>query len=136
MAEVVSLDIARIELEKWLDYKKVSEAKKESSKESIDLLVDAISNGSLVLADNLSLIQTLDFPIKDKDGRDAYKTLEFKPRLTVGDVHSNLQGIKATDAAGFIIGYVAALISQPKEFVRKLDVQDYGIAQAIALFFV
>ena len=81
-------------------------------------------------------MQELKFPIEDKGGSTAFKTLEYKPRLNMASIHLHLQGVKSADADGRVCAYVAALTSKPKELIKKLDTEDYGIAQAIAIFFL
>lgn len=130
----VNRETAEAEINSWLDYKKINEKKRENYKDNISALVDAVCDGILsVNPDTKELIQTLNFPIGDEM---KVSKLEFKPRLTVGSVQSHLNGVKATDADGRIIAYVAALTSQPKELIKKLDTEDNSVAQSIAIFFL
>ena len=130
---VISKEIALQEVEKWLDYKKISESKKEARTESIDALVEAISDGYLVLNDDFSFVQTLKFPTENEM---SFKQLTYKPRLKISTIHSHLQGVKASDGDSRICAYVAALTSLPKDLIKALDTEDYSIAQGIAIFFL
>lgn len=131
---VVSREVAQHEIDGWLEYKKVPERKRESFKDSVDALVDAVSDGCLsVDGDTHVITQTLKFPVGSEVHVDK---LDWKPRLSVSNVHTHLQGVKATDADGRVLAYMAALTGKPKEVIRSLDTEDYSIGQAIAIFFL
>jgi hypothetical protein len=131
--EKIARDIAITEVTSWLDYKKVNEKKRETYKESIDTLVDSVVDGSLSLSDDKVFVHTLKFPI----GKEvSIPALEYKPRLQLAAVHSQLKNVKGDDADGRIVAYVAALTGQPKEVIKNLDTEDYSTAQAIAIFFL
>lgn len=129
----VARDVAALEVEKWMDYKKVNPRKREQYKENIETLIDAVSDGVIVLDDEYQLVHELNFPLK---GDMVTSKLEYKPRLTVHAIHQALQGIKAADADGRICAYIAALTGKPKGVVAQLDTEDYSIAQSIAIFFL
>jgi hypothetical protein len=133
MGKIVK-EVAENEINSWLDYKKVSPGKRESYKDQIELLVDAVGEGFLTLnPETKVLTQTLSSPI----GKDeAVKTLDYKPRLKVSSVHNHLKGVKATDADGRILANVCALTSTNSELIKELYTEDYSISQAIALFFL
>ena len=133
LSKKVSVDIAKEDVDKWLDYKRVKEKKRESYKEQIEALVDGVADGNLILNEKHELVQTLIFPL---EGELPLKELNYKPRLKVSTIHQHLSGIKATDADGRICAYVAALTSKPKDVIKGLDTEDYSIAQAIAVFFL
>ena len=133
MAEVVSREVAQSEIDKWLDHKKISAKKREQQKDSIDSLVDAVVEGTLVLKEDFTLVHTLKFPT---DGESPIKTLEYKPRLKMDIVHAHLQNVKSTDADGRVAAYVAALTTKSKTIVKALDTEDYSVAQSIAVFFL
>ena len=130
----VALDVAIEEVNKWLDYKRVNDKKRESYKENIETLVDAVADGYLRLnQEDHKFILELKFPT---DGESPVKSLEFKPRIKVSQVHQHLQGVKSTDADGRLLAYVAALTSQPSGIIKGLDTEDYNVALAIAIFFL
>lgn len=129
----VSKDIGFQEVVKWLDFKKVSDNKREAQKDTIETLAAAISEGCLVLKDDCSLEMELKFPT---DGEEPLTKLTFKPRLKAETVAKHLQGVKGTDIDGRLSAYIAALTAQTKTLIGKLDTEDQSLAQAIAVFFV
>lgn len=131
--EKVTREIAITEVESWLDYKKISEKKREVYKDNIDTLVDAVVEGFLTLQDDKSFVQTLRF---DTGGERPIKELTYKPRLKMSTIHSHLQGVKSTDADLRVCAYMAALTGNPKAVIQALDTEDYSIGQAIAIFFL
>lgn len=129
----ISPEVAQQEIEKWLDHKRVSEKRRESLSDQIEILVNAVVEGELVLDEKFTLKQKLRFPIENEITTTA---LEYKPRLKIGEVHNRLQGIKPGDADGRITAYISALTGKPKEVIKNLEVDDYGIGQSIAIFFI
>ena len=57
--EKVSLELAKKEVRKWLDFKKVDQDKIEENMDNVDALAKAISVGHLVLDKDHNLIQSL-----------------------------------------------------------------------------
>jgi len=125
---------ANAEIEKWLDFKKVSAKKRIAYADNIATLAEAISEGSLSLNDEtFVLTQNLKFPIGEQL---SIPQFTFKPRVAVGDLNNAMNGVKATDAEGRINAYISALTNQSKEVIKKLDTEDFTIPQAIAVFFI
>lgn len=134
MEQVMAPALAMKEVEKWLDFKKVSLKKREEYENNIESLAEAISMGDVVLeADTHVLIQKLKFPL-GKDG--TVKELKFQPRLDVDTLHINLEGLKATNGDGRLLAHVCALTGQTKGVCKKLDTEDYGLSKGIASFFL
>ncbi len=137
---MVNREIAIQEIDAWLDFKKVRSRKRVSYADNIDVLVDAVEDGLLVLhKETGKLNQTLQFPIKGTQGGkevDVLKELEFVPRLNIQRLHSKLEGVKAGNGDGRILGYICALTGQPKDIINKMLTDDYEICQAIAIFFL
>jgi len=132
---VVSLDVAQAEVEKWLDYKKVSQGKRDKQKAQIEVLVDAVCDGTLVLKEDLTWVHNLKFPVTLAD-KEELKTLSYKPRISQGEAHMHLQRFKADDVDGRVLAYVLALTKTPQDFIKRLDTEDSSIAQGIAIFFI
>lgn len=135
----ISREVAEGEVNAWMDYRKVSTAKRVSLKDNIEKMVSSIEDGSLVLNEDKSLSYTLKFPIigesKEKETPFKIETLTFTPRLQIGVVHRHLQGVKADDLGAFMSCYAAALTGQSKAMIGKLDTDDFEIVNAISGFF-
>lgn len=130
----VTREVAEKEVNDWLDYKKVGSQKRESNKDQIDVLIDAICEGALVLkADTKEFVHTLKFAT---EGEQPITELTYKPRLSYSQVKGHLHNVKPSDADGRFIAYMAALTGKPKLVFEKLDSVDLSIAQSITLFFV
>lgn len=129
----INRELAQQEIESWLDFKKINEKKREAQKEQIETLIDAVADGSLTLSPDKKLIQVLKFPT---EGEMPVTKMEYAPRLKVSTIHEKLQGVKSTDADGRICAYIAALTNNPKNVVKAMDTEDYGVAQAVAIFFL
>lgn len=130
---VISKELAIKEVEKWLDSKKVKPGKREEKKDSIETIALALMEGDLVLNEDMTITQTLLFPILNEL---PIKELKFKPRINTQTISLYLQGVKTGDFLGMVAAYICALTGQPKAVVQALDTEDYATAQAIAGFFL
>ena len=128
----VSPQVAMQEVERWLDLKRIKASKRESNADTIEGLAESFEDGTLTLDDKGSITMNLTFGIGENE---SIKQLKFKPRISVGEIHQSLKGIKGTDADARIIAYMAALTGQMPAVIRKLDTTDHGIASGIVVFF-
>lgn len=122
-------ELALKEVNKWLDYKKIRSKEREEKEAQIGILVDSIVDGSLVLNEDFSLVQKLDFELEN------VKELVFKPRLTVAEINLKLRAIDASKAHEMLVAYASAATGKPSEIIRRLDANDYKVANAINMFF-
>lgn len=137
MKEVVNQEQARKEIDAWLDHKRVKPNKREENKSSIESLIDAVVYGALKVDEKtLELTHVLDFPITDDEGNPATTELKYKPRITVAEQRSKLKGVKSDDADGRVVALVAAISGRSAGIINKLDMNDYSVAQSVAVFFL
>jgi hypothetical protein len=54
----------------------------------------------------------------------------------VHEVQARTKQVKAGDANGILMAYVAALTGENTGIIGKMDTEDYNICQSIAVFFV
>lgn len=132
--QAIPRETATDEVNGWLDYKKVSAKKRETHKEHIDNLVDAMVEGNLTLNEAKEFTQLLKFPIEG--GEEKLSELKYKPRLKVETVQMHLHGVKPSDNYGLINAYISALTTKPKALIKNLDSEDYTLAYGIAVFFM
>jgi hypothetical protein len=128
--EKIAREVAAAEVEKWLDKKNVSQNKRESFKDHIDVLVDAVSEGALSINDECIFTQKLNCPVGDTTH------LNYRLRLNRLLVTPYMKGVKASDGDGRIVAYTAALTDIPKNIISALDTEDQRISDSIAVFFV
>lgn len=129
----VALEVAEVEVTKWLDFKKISQAKREANKESIDTLIGYVCEGVLSITDDKKIIHELMFPLEKEQ---PLGKLEYKPRIHAGAIQRHLQGVKGNDVDGRLTAYAAGIAGQPKEIIKALDTEDYSIAMSVAVFFM
>lgn len=131
--EALSADVASQEIEKWLDQKRISPAKRILYVHCVHRMVSAMCEGRLVLREDMVLEQTLLFPVGDKQ---EVKKFEFKPRVTVGELADALRGVEINDSIGRACAAVAAVTGQLKGIVAKMDPEDYSLSDSIIVFFI
>ena len=135
---VIPRDVAEEEVQKWLDYKRISineDDEEDVAKEKS--LVKYFMDGSLCLNhDNFTITQKLKFPLSDEDGEVALAEIVYQPRLNRSHLNAKMKGVKASDVDGRLVGYTAALSGQPKGMLGKLDTEDNKVAQSVVMFFL
>lgn len=130
MENVVSLEIAAAEVEKWLDVKKVNKKKRIENAKLIEELTSLVEDGTLCLTDNFIWKHKLIFPIGENE---QIKELTYKPRISVDEIINASKGVP-NEELGLV--YISILTGQVKGIVKKLDLSDYTISQTIAGFFL
>lgn len=129
--KVMNEELAKTEVQKWLEHKRVKPRKIESNEASIEELENGFADGSLVLNPETHEIDLhLLFPIGDNVNK-----LTFKPRINVGQVHQRLREVKTGDVDGRIKAYISTLTNQPTNIIGSMDTEDYNLASSIAIFF-
>lgn len=127
----ISKEVAIEEVNKWLDYKKIKEKKRIAFKEAIESLVEAVCDGCLVLKEDFTFTQMLEFPV---GANKEFKSLDYRPRIDVSTIQKYANGATTGDAR--ILATLAALSGQAKEVIAKMDTEDYSVASSIAIFFL
>lgn len=131
--KVVTREQATLEVNSWLDKKKVYESTRESQKDSIELLIEAMVNGDLKLDPDFNFIHKLLVP-EVLNGEVA--ELKYKLRLNDKMLKPYMNGVKSSDADGRLTAYISALTGQVKGILEGLDTADKKIALSIAVFFL
>lgn len=132
--EKVSIDVAISDVVRWMDHKRVPEKRRNALQAAQDTLVDAITDGSLILEDDFKWRHILVFPL---EGEVGVTELKYKSRLTDLDTEPYKKIVKGLDFDSQMKQTKLALTGQPLGVISKLDSStDKQIADAIALFFV
>jgi hypothetical protein len=127
----VSREKATEEINGWLDRKKVYPSTREANEKDLELLIEAMVNGDIVLDEKTNeFTHTLLFPLEDT------KSLKYKGRMNDKMLKPHLNGVSQKSGADMLTAYVAALTSQPKGLIESLDSADKKIAMAITVFFL
>lgn len=129
----VNIEVATADIQRWLDAKRISERKRTNQNESIISLIDAVCDGDLKVNENCELVQSLIHPIGDEK---MISELTYKSRIQIGQIHEYLKNVKPGDADGRIVAYISALTGNTPAVIKKMDTEDYSIAQSIAVFFL
>lgn len=130
----INKEQAQLEIDSWLDHKKIKDKKREAHKNSIETLVEAIKDGSLVLNDDKSLEYQLSFPV-GKEGQ--VKSLKFKPRVSVTELQDRKNGNKPGDGDALILSTISALTGIAVAQLKNMDSgDDYDVCGSISVFFM
>jgi len=129
----VSKEQAVLEVEKWLDAKKISASQREEHSEFIKALAEYISEGDLTLNEDNTFTHTLKWPIGLGE---SITELVYKFRLNPKQLKPYLSGVKAGDGNAMIYAHICALTGQNSGIITELDQEDIKIARSVAVFFV
>jgi hypothetical protein len=131
----VQFDLAKAEVEGWLDKKRIPSKKRESLSGMNENLIDAVVEGDLSIDEETGVMtHTLVVPIGENEG---CKELKYKLRITAKDVEPHKRLIKGSDFGDELTRIILALTGAPINIIRQLDMgTDRSIAEAIAVFFV
>lgn len=131
---VVSAEVAEMDVTQWLDYKKTSKKEREAYKGMVDLLIEAVEEGYLEFNhDTKKVTHHLKFPLEFEV---TTSKLEYAYRINTGDVTPFMRNVKAGDVAETYNAHIVALTKAPIGIIRALDTEDKKIAGAIAVFFM
>lgn len=132
--KVISEAIARQDVDRWLDYKKIGETKREDNQAAIDGIVASVMDGEMVVSDQgHEITHLLRFPVGNQED---IKQLTYKARLSLKERNKKLKGVKLTDTGEYLVALIAALANENKAVIEELDTEDYNTAQNVALFFI
>lgn len=138
MSNKVIREQAELELESWLDKKKVFQETRERYKEHIEIITEAVMNGALVLNDKFEFQHELLFPLGEgkSDDTAVIEKLIYRVRITDKLISPHMRGVKSDDVDGRLNALIAAITTQSKAVISNLDSGDKRIATAIGIFFM
>jgi len=130
----ISAEISEQEITDWLDYKKIFQKERDKNEDSIELLINAMCDGVIMIdSETKEITHNLLFPIGEDD---PITELKYRSRINDKILSSYMKGVKATDADGRLTAYVSALTKQASGIIKALDSVDKKISTAIAIFFL
>lgn len=130
----ITQDVAEKDVKRWLEARRTSEKKAEAMAETIKELENFVMEGKLIVDEDGTLTQILDFPIGEEV---MLKELKFKNRISVGDIQKRMTGnnIKSGDIDGRLMVYASALTDKLFNQIAKMDSSDYSVTSTVASFF-
>jgi hypothetical protein len=134
----VNKEIAISSVKGWLDYKRLPAKKREDAQSMIDVLVDAVEGGVIVIDedDKFAIKHKLNFPL-ESDGVASITELRYRSRITDAHIRPYKNSVKGQDFDASLTRAILALTQQPMGVIDGLDKStDRQIAESIAVFFV
>lgn len=139
---VIVESVAKVELEKWFDFRKTKEKSRNNIDEDLgrdvmaDKMIEGFMYGNLVLDDVGNLTQKLEFPLGTESKSVSLKQLIWKPRFRESELSEPLRGVKTNDSSGRMKAYMSAITGESKSLLGTLDYTDYGLSQTIVSYFL
>lgn len=131
----ISKEIALKEAMKWL----ASTGKESVSntdpvdQNNLQIMAEGFEHGLLVLKETGELVQTLKFPLGDKE---TVKSLSYKKRTTAREVALAIASVGIQGWDGRVMGTVAASTGENSAIIGELSHVDYKYASCIGYFFM
>jgi len=121
------------DVERWLDYKKIGNSKREINKDFINMLADAVADGDLVLEEDFKWKYTLKFPLENES---PVRTISFMPRVSLKEINEYQGKAKASSGSDVMVMYLSLLSGVAKEVIRNFDTEDFNLISSIGIFFM
>ena len=131
--EKVNREIAKEELNKWLDFRLIKDRYREDNEDLMEMLLDMFEEGGLILNEDYTLTYELIHYIGEDEDVTSFN---FKPRIKQKDLIKNTKGNKPGDGDARILSYMATLTGKPKDLLLEMDTIDYNGATAIVSTFL
>lgn len=132
----VANEVAVQEFERWLDYKRIKQKKREDNKSFEETIVQCIEDGEIAIDDNCVLTFTLPEILKDDNGNTMLEKLIFPPRVRVKQINNKMKGFKSDDADARVLAYISAISGQNTGVISNMYTEDYSVCQSIVMYFL
>jgi len=133
---VISEAAAVAEVTAYLDAKRVKPLMRSARMGNIGILVQAVMYGEITINHETWVItHKLNFPINDQSGNIYKKELEYKFRVSLGEISEIMRNVSDSTEMGNTKAYGAALTGLPAAVIEKLDTSDSAILASIGVFF-
>ena len=133
----VDPEVALQDVTDWLDKRKIFPGQREKGQDQIDILVEAVSQGILVInPEDNSIEHKLIWPLENKEKVVTLASLKYSGRLNDNMMRPHTAGLKPGDSDGRLLAYIAGLTGVVRGVLVNLDSQDKRIAMAISIFFL
>lgn len=140
---VMSEEVAKLELEKWFDHRKMKGKARVNIDEELgrdvmaEKMIEGFMYGLLEFdSENGTLIQKLDFPISNESKSLNIQQLNWKPRFRESDLTEPMKGIKNNDSSGRMKAYMSAITGESRLHLGAMDYSDYALSQTIVSYFL
>lgn len=133
-SKVVDYEIAKSDVNAWLDEIRCKPRKRDSKSDEIETLIEAVQYGELILNDSREFTLKLEHPIESGDS--PIEELKFKNRCSISGVRQQLKGIKDGDFQGMYLAYAAVMTGKPKGTLNKMETMDAELMRTIVGFFL
>lgn len=135
MENKVSEEIAEKDFTDWLSRNHIPHKRRELYKDHADIIKESIMSGDLVFNDDATFTLKLNSSIGSNTS--PIGELKFNARVNRKMAMPHLSGVKADDADGRIIAYMAAATGiRSKLLLQELMPEDQRIADSIVVFFI
>jgi len=132
-------EMALVQLEEWIVSKCGQKKFDQTEETTLDILVDAMQEGLLVLKDDGRASYKLKYAVDgDQDGTKVkvLTSLDFKSGLKYKTIKHMIKRVDSTDNVGMALVYTAGLTGVAVPILEELEMWDLTRLQLLTVFFV
>lgn len=134
MESLVSKEIAKKDLDRWLDFHEINEDQKADTEANINIMIAGIQSGRIIINEDCTLIQNLKHPFgKEKS---INKLVYTSGGLPIGEVDSAKTAINKENDSRNSIAHISVATNTAVDIINKMSSKDLNTAAAIILFFI
>ncbi len=131
---VIERDAATAEVNKWLDFQGISEKQRTDAVATVNIVVNAVCAGHLIINEDNSLTQKLKHPFGDKV---KISELKYKSTpITVREVDSFKAGVPEDTKLRSHVAHVCAATGELYSVLSGMSTKDYNTAISLIIFFM
>ena len=133
MDEKITKEVARLDVERFLNAFKIDPIKRKKLSESIETLTELLMFGMAVITDDCHIKYILLEPIESTDGTVMLSELTFKNKRTRLD---DLKGVQTGSEIDKVKALVELMTGANKAILGKITGDDFMYINEIACFFL
>lgn len=131
---VISKEIATNEIDQWLTAIGTSEDQKEGLKNNVQILVNGVVSGALVIDSETNNVTQKLRVVFGKE--EKISQLNFKPFLTVGEIETFKKSISQDNDNRNTSAAICASTGNPYSVIEQMNAKDFNLSAALVLFFI
>jgi len=128
--KAISADVAEADVTRWLNHKKVFDSTRNEHKDKINLLIEGIQNGVLVINEDFTITHKLLHPL------DGVTELTYRARINDNMLRDYYKGVANDDGDERLRAVIGCLTEKARGIIAKLDSLDKKLSIAIGIFFM
>lgn len=135
-SDKIAESVAIEEIKKFVDKYTYEEKSNDEIKEDYPQLLRAIKKGLLIFDEDSVPVYTLAFPLKNDEGEDSVKQVNFKTRIKPTDLARITKGLNVQkQQMQFSLKCLSHIIGEPIAMLDRFEKFDYKVIEQVSTVF-